>query len=120
MKSLLNKMMLAAAAMAAVAGVASAQGIKAEVPFSFHAAGTVMPAGTYWVSPTSGLNGTAMFRLLNVGEKKPVLVLSRGGVTKGKGLYSDAKLVFRCSDGTCSLAQIWTGTARGAYDFPAP
>ena len=120
MKNLVNKMMVAAAAMAVVAGVASAQGMKAEVPFSFHAAGASMPAGTYWVTPLSQLNGTPMFRLLNSDEKKPVVVLSRTELTKGKGIYTDAKLVFRCSDGDCSLAQIWTGTGRGAFEVPAP
>jgi hypothetical protein len=120
MKNLLKKMMVAAAALAVVAGVASAQGLKAEVPFSFHAAGTTMPAGTYWVSSLSDMSGVPMFRLLSVADRKPVIVLSRSGVTKGKGLYSDAKLVFRCTDGNCSLAQIWTGTAHGAYEVPTP
>ena len=50
MKNLAHKLMVVAAAMAAVAGTVSAQSMKAEVPFSFKVSGTVMPAGTYMVT----------------------------------------------------------------------
>src|SRR4051812_13502700 len=50
-------LMIATAAMAAVAGSAAAQNLKADVPFSFHANGKVMAAGTYDVNVTAGTGG---------------------------------------------------------------
>jgi hypothetical protein len=49
MKNLTKNMMIAAAALVVAAGAAQAQTIKAEVPFSFRVAGTVLPAGEYRV-----------------------------------------------------------------------
>ena len=57
MKNLANKLMVVAAAMAAVAGTVSAQSMKAEVPFSFKVSGTVMPAGTYMVTAAHHTSG---------------------------------------------------------------
>ena len=46
MTNLTKNIMIAAAALMVVAGVAGAQTIQAEVPFGFRAAGTVLPAGS--------------------------------------------------------------------------
>ena len=116
MKSLTNKLMIAAAAMAAVAGAASAQSMKAEVPFSFQVAGVVMPAGTYNVTTSSRATSIPMFRLLNTETHRPVLVMPSGSHEDARQ-YTDAKLVFSCGTGTCALAQIWTGSGSGAYDL---
>ena len=124
MKSLTNKLMVAAAAMAAVAGAASAQSMTAEVPFSFQVAGVVMPAGTYNVSTSHRATNIPIFRLLNTESHQPVLVMPRGSHDSGSGdntrQYTDAKLVFSCATGTCALAQIWTGSGSGAYDLHTP
>lgn len=119
MKSLTNTFMVAAVALAAVAGAASAQTMKAEVPFSFEVAGMVMPAGTYHVTPSSTMGGTPLFRIANADLKNPVLVkpvVAHGGATA----YTEAKLVFRCSGGNCALSQIWTGSDIGSYDLNTP
>ena len=50
MKNLTTNLMLAAIALAAASGVASAQQLKAEIPFSFRAQGTLVPAGPYTVT----------------------------------------------------------------------
>jgi hypothetical protein len=120
MKSLTNKLMVAAAAMAVVAGAASAQSMKAEVPFSFRVSGTTMPAGSYLLTETRNANGAPLFRLLNTDVSKSVLSQTIGQHTKGVGADSPAKLVFLCGDGTCALAQIWTGNGNGAYDLHTP
>src|SRR5271169_4577719 len=44
------KMMVAAATVVVAAGTASAQNLKADIPFTFRAGGKVMAAGTYRVS----------------------------------------------------------------------
>jgi len=119
MKSLTNKLMVAAAAIAAVAGVASAQSMRAEVPFSFRVAGTVMPAGSYVVSGGYNQTGIPIFRLLNMGAHGSVLVKPLVQHDGGKQ-YTEAKLVFRCGTGKCALAQIWTGSGIGAFDLHTP
>ena len=119
MKSLTNTLMVAAAAMAAVAGAASAQSMKVEVPFAFRVSGTVMPAGTYQVSTSSAMTSRPTFRLLNTELKRPVLAMPVGELGTGENSRV-AKLVFRCGDGACALAQIWTGTGHGAYYLPSP
>ena len=119
MKSLTNTLMVAAAALAAVAGAASAQSMKAEVPFSFQVANTVMPAGTYRITPSGTLGGTPLFRVASADLKNPVLVMPVAAHA-GDSAYTEAKLVFQCSSGHCALSQIWTGAAAGAYDLRTP
>lgn len=118
MKTLTSKLMVVAAAIAAVAGAASAQSMKAEIPFSFKVSGTTMPAGAYLVTAGPNMNGRPVFRLLNTDVSKPVLAVPAG---KHDGSsYEPAKLVFRCTGGNCALAQIWTGSGIGAYDLYTP
>jgi hypothetical protein len=120
MKSLTNKLMVAAVAMAVVAGVASAQSMKAEVPFSFRVSGATMPAGTYVVTPGRNSTGIPTFRLLNTDVNLSVLSLPAAHHTPDARQMTESKLVFRCESGSCALAQIWTGRESGAYDLHAP
>ena len=119
MKNLAHKLMVVAAAMAAVAGTVSAQSMKAEVPFSFKVSGTVMPAGTYMVTAAHHTS-TPIFRILNTDVSRSVLVLPASSRDEGPSRSREAKLVFRCSVGNCALAQIWSGTGIGAYDLHLP
>lgn len=119
MKKLTNRMMVVAAALAAVAGVASAQSMSLKVPFSFSVEKATLPAGNYVVTPSHTYTGHPIFNVRNTDTGKPHLVMSLAGVDAGNKAYSDAKLVFRCADGACALSQIWTGTA-GAYAVAMP
>jgi hypothetical protein len=56
MKNLTMKMMVLAAALVVVGGVASAQSMKAEIPFRFQAAGAWLEPGTYSIK---NINGSA-------------------------------------------------------------
>ncbi len=57
MKKLTTKLMIAAAALVVAAGAASAQTMKAEIPFAFRAGDKVMAAGTYRVETLSTQTG---------------------------------------------------------------
>ncbi len=116
MKSLTNKLMVAAAAVAAAAGAASAQTMKVDVPFAFQVAGTEMPAGSYLVTPVSTSTNIPVLRMASTVAPKPVLVRPLSTHDQGVNPKNDAKLVFSCAGGNCSLAQIWAGTV-GAYDL---
>lgn len=120
MKKLTNRMMVVAAALAAVAGMASAQSMSLKVPFAFSVDKSVLPAGNYEVTPSHTYTGHPIFNLRNTDTSTPHLVMSLAGLDAGNKAYSDAKLVFRCTDGACALSQIWTGSAVGAYAVAMP
>jgi hypothetical protein len=105
MTRLTTKLMIAAAALVA-AGAASAQTMKADIPFAFRAGGKVMAAGTYQVD------------FLRVGEAVAIRSRHNGAVvampiTHKDGVESTPKLVLACGRGTCSLSQIWHGSGTG-------
>jgi hypothetical protein len=111
MKSSTINLMLAAAALMAVSSAASAQTLKAEIPFAFDAAGHRMAAGTYYVNRATDERS---FTMRNVQSQQSVVLLSLADVDPDKGWQKgDGKLQFACTDG-CTLQQIWTGKS-----FPA-
>jgi hypothetical protein len=117
MKNLTKNMMIAAAALVVAAGVAQAQTIKAEVPFSFRASGTVMPAGEYWVSPNSS-NGSRIFQLTNMDTRRSILAISYAATDQKPGSPA-ASLTFECNGAHCALIQVAPGTGT-AYGFLRP
>ena len=78
MKNLTKHTMIAAAALVVAAGAAQAQQLKAEIPFSFRASGTLMPAGEYRVEGIRSQN-TMIFKLINVDTNRAVLAVSNAG-----------------------------------------
>jgi hypothetical protein len=113
MKNFTTKMMIAAAAMTIVAGAASAQVMKADVPFAFRTGAKVMEAGPYEVS----INRTAgVVAIRNWTHGDSAFLLASARLDGGKA--GDAKLVFSCKEGDCTLVQAWTGNPAAAYAFP--
>jgi hypothetical protein len=120
MTNLRNKVMMAAAALA-FAGVASAQALKADIPFAFQVGNKVMAPGPYLIYTTNS-SGVAMFRLLNTEEKQSVLSLPNAKQDPAKEWKADGKprLGFECA-GQCVLAEIWTGSgADVSYRISTP
>ena len=113
MKNFTTKIMIAAAAMAVVAGAASAQVLKTDVPFAFRTGSKAMEAGAYEVSVNRNINVVAI-RSSAHGESAFLLPSARlDGVKQG-----DAKLVFSCRGGNCTLVQAWMGNSSEAFEFP--
>jgi len=104
---------MAAAALIA-AQAASAQGMKASVPFAFQAGGKVMAAGTYQVD-FHGLGGTLMIR-----NSQRNVVVTALPTTRIEAKDESAKLVFACGHGACSLVQAWPGESGAGRLFHAP
>ena len=122
MTKLTTKLMIAAAALVVAAGAASAQQLRADIPFAFRAGNKVMTAGNYrvWVNSASGV---PVFRISNEHSRGSVILLSEGGVAPQKAWTTDgnARLVFACGSGRCALAQLWTGeNGSWAYTFRRP
>jgi hypothetical protein len=107
------RLTIAAAALFA-AGAASAQTMKADIPFAFQAGGKLMAAGTYRVdlhSPRSTVT------IRGTGLKSAVIA---GYITHIESKVETAKLVFQCSRGNCSLLQVWPGYYESGLLFKAP
>ena len=118
MKNLTKNTMFAAAALVIAAGMAQAQTIKAEVPFSFRASGTVMPAGEYRVTETSSMSGSRMFKLNHVDTNRSILAVSHDSSEQKPG-SPEASLTFECGGAHCALVQLAPGSGR-TYRFSQP
>ena len=113
MKNVTTRLMIAAAAMVAASSVASAQAMKADVPFQFRVGGAVLEAGTYQVS----MDGSGKLRIQTQSGNRTVLAVASSPIESNKP--SEAKLVFVCGRGPCTLVQAWSSGDR-AYALPYP
>jgi|SRR5207302_8379903 len=113
MKNLTMNMTIAAAALMVAAGAAQAQQLKAEVPFSFRAQGTVMPAGEYRVERIGLGSGSITFRVANLDAKRAILAAP---YVSNNAPAGDPKLTFECSGDHCWLAKMDAGDGQ-AYQF---
>jgi len=118
MKRTMTRWMIAAAALAAVAGSASAQSYKAEIPLTFHAGDKVMQPGQYRIY-MHGDSNAASFTLYNVDTKAiGGLVAVRSGQVSKTWQAGVPVLVFECLESDCTLRQIWNGDQGSAFEFP--
>ena len=111
---------IAAAALTAVATSASAQTLKAEIPFSFRAGKILMQPGSYDVQRRQSA-GNVDFLIRNNDTKEAVFVLPNvnGSVPKAWAADGQARLSFACADGRCALQKIWSGEGT-TYSLPVP
>ena len=121
MKNLTTNLMLAAIALAAAAGVASAQQLKAEIPFGFRAQGTMVPAGTYTITKND-TSGMPKFLLRSVASGNSILLMNaiQGDPNKAWEASGAAVLEFECGDSGCALNRLWSNDGRPAYRFSHP
>lgn len=108
MNSLTNALKMAAVTLTVAAGCASAQELKADIPFMFKAGGAVLPAGTYKVIEHSGMR---YLQMRNEDTLKSILLFPATAGDPSKAWKSEAnpKLGFVCGDGRCVLNQLWNG-----------
>ena len=106
------------AALVAV-GSASAQTLKAEIPFTFNAGSSVMPPGAYDVN-VDAQHG--MLRFQNVETRRSIILPSFGSADAPKDWRASGapKLGFECAGSRCVLRQAYTGVDRSAYQFRGP
>ena len=116
MKNLTTNMMIAAAALVVAAGVAQAQTIKAEIPFSFRVAGTVMPAGEYRVESKSRV-GAPIFWLVNADAHRSIVTMAY--LHDYVPSTGEPKLTFECSGANCALVRMSSGQGE-TYGFSHP
>ena len=119
MTNFTKNFMIAAAALAVAAGGASAQSLKADIPFAFQVRGKVMAAGTYRVDQ---IGSAEIYRFRNNNDGQAVLVLpaAKHDPRKEWKADGDAKLAFECGPAGCALTELWDGTGRPSYTFHRP
>src|ERR1700750_3213387 len=93
----------AAVAMLTAAGTASAQNLKAEIPFSFQAAGARMQPGAYSVKIRSSATGSIV-QIFNEDEGRSVMTLPRSVSTPWTATSAPVVLSFACTNGNCELS----------------
>ena len=123
MTNFTKKMMIAAAAVVVASGVASAQTMKAEIPFTFQAGKSApMAAGTYHISSIYHATGTAMFRLASEDGHTAILLVPNGaGDPKAEWEAAGNPLLnFECGANRCALVGLWTGARNPAYRLSRP
>ena len=119
MKHLTMNSMLASAAVVLAAGSASAQTLKADVPFTFQAAGVVMAPGTYEIRGGSKMAKFVVLR--NTETKNSVLmVYSSEDVSKELKSRGTPSLAFECSGARCAIREMWKGSETASYRFKGP
>ena len=120
MTNFTTKMMIAATTLLVAAGCASAQTLKAEIPFNFRVANKVLPAGTYQLSNVHMTSGNTVFRI--TGSEGAVLALpkSSGDADRAWAAARQPVLSFECVESRCSLAKVYTGTGSSAYNISHP
>ena len=121
MTNFTTRMMIAAATLVVAAGSASAQVLKAEIPFTFRAAGVVMAGGKYEVTADQ-TNGRPMYRLYSEQEHRSILLMAGAARDPQKAWKASGEplLSFECSSSRCALSGVWAGSATPAYSIPHP
>jgi hypothetical protein len=117
MKNLTTNTMFAAAALVVAAGAAQAQTIKAEVPFSFRVAGTVMPAGEYRLTASNSAGGNLVS--LSIWDSKLSIIAVPYATSHRVPENYEVSLTFECSGANCSLVKVAPGSGH-SYQFHSP
>jgi hypothetical protein len=122
MKNLTTKLMIAAAAVAALAGTATAQTMEAKIPFAFRASGKVLPAGTYRVDLRTAPSGTHQLIMSTAKGKYQVLSFASpdGQATASWQSAGNPVLLFQCGVSRCALKDAWIGGDNLVYSIPVP
>jgi hypothetical protein len=121
MNSLTMNCMIAVAALAVTAGSASAQVLRAEIPFAFRAGNTLMAPGAYDLNMAVSPSRT-YFLLRNAETRRSVMLanFNVGDVTKSWKAKRLPTLGFECVDARCALRELWTADDSNAYYFRSP
>lgn len=120
MTNFMKSMMVTAAALT-LAGAASAEDLKADIPFAFQVGNKVMQPGVYEVHRLT--TGIPAFRLSSTTTHEAAIAGPGANRDAAKEWKADGlpRLVFACGASRCSLSELWDGGAGNpAQAFPTP
>jgi hypothetical protein len=113
------KITIAAAILVTATTVASAQAMKAEIPFAFRVGTDMYDAGSYRVEVQNA--GTRIWLHPTVkGHGTVVLAMTTQNVPMQWRENGPATLSFECGLGRCQLTQIWSGDEMPVVKLPHP
>jgi hypothetical protein len=119
MKNVLSHIGVSAAALFlfGVLPIQAQEAAKADIPFTFHSKQAAYDSGTYTVKE---LNSSASVLVLtNDDTRKATFVPTSGSLYQtDKTLARGPVMIFKCGQGTCFLAEVWT--ASRAYSISHP
>ncbi len=109
MKKFMKHIAVATAALA-LAGIASAETLKVDVPFAFNIGKKLMQPGTYLVSVISTSNHDT-YKLTNLEQRESAVATAFVAQDPAKEWRADGRprVAFYCDDSGCTLAQLWNG-----------
>jgi len=121
MTNFTKNLIVGAAALVVAAGTASAQMMKADVPFAFQVGGKAMAAGTYSVRnvAVNNSNGVLQFRDGN-GNSAIAMPKNRHNASKEWKSDGSPRLAFECGASGCALIEVWDGAGVSAYGMSRP
>jgi hypothetical protein len=113
--------MIAVAALAVAAGSASAQTLRADIPFTFRAGRSVLTPGTYKLNLSIAPNREFIsMQNTDTGVSVLVAAFNRGDASTALTAKRVPALTFDCNCTRCALRELWTGVDSTSYHFRAP
>jgi hypothetical protein len=119
MKRLTRNCMLAAAALTAAAAGASAQSMKADIPFAFHAGNSLMAPGVYDVKLELNSRYVSL-RHTDTGKAVIAMYISEAHPLAKWQAEKRPRIRFDCAGARCVLRQMWPGADNRALSFHGP
>jgi hypothetical protein len=119
MKRFTTSLMVAAAALMAVAGSASAQVLKAQIPFYFSAGNAGMSPGTYRVE-VQWRSGVPTVAVSSLDGNQKAMMISSGAHNTPRDLQKSGQpaLSFTCNGARCELSAISMGYGGSTVGVP--
>jgi hypothetical protein len=117
MKNTTKKLTIAAAFLAVATAVASAETLKADIPFAFRAGDSVMSPGAYSVK-VDPANHLVTLSSYDTRQTAMLIPSGIGDAAKAWRAKGEPVLAFECGIGKCTITQVWTGSAHPAYSLP--
>ena len=117
MKRTTSRLMIAAAVLAVASSAASAQTMKADVPFAFRVGNQMYAAGTYHFSVTNA-ERVVLVRNADTGRGGMQFVTGRDSPDARWQSANQPTVAFECGLGRCQLTRIWSGYGQAALSLP--
>jgi hypothetical protein len=114
-----TRMMIAAAVLTVVTGIASAETLEAKIPFAFHFGDKMYSAGTYRVS-VQGPHNVIRLADADTGHAAIALGMAINWPSSDLRAAGDPVLTFECGLGRCQMTQIWAGYGQPTVQLPRP
>ena len=109
--------LIATAVVALATGVASAQAMKADIPFAFRAGEKMMAPGKYTVRANGGVSNLVQVYNADTKDSAMLLPASKATASKEWRAKGEPVLAFDCATGHCSLISMWTADDDRALTF---